>query len=158
MTPANEDPRYLRKARLISLAFLAAPLVYIGILVIVHLSGTVSVELDNGTLNLFTVVLLVLGAFSLIQGFLFPRRVIRMARNRAPTNADQSIYGAQILRYACFEAISIYGLMLGILGSKLPILVPFFVVSLVAMVATFPNEDRWRSMRTEFNQAGTGTH
>jgi hypothetical protein len=120
------------------------------------LNRTVLVEFDGGTLNFLAVVLSALGAFSLLQGFMFPRRIIRMATNKAQASADQAIYSAQILRCAYFEAISIYGLVLGILGAILPIVVAFFVLSLVAMAATFPTEDRWRGLRAELNQAGTG--
>jgi uncharacterized membrane protein len=143
-------------ARLVSAAFLAASLVYAGILAILHARGTRLIEIEAGTLNLFTVALVIAGAVTLLQGFAFSRRMLMMAKNRAHSNVDQTLYNAHILRSASFEAVSIYGLMLGIMGAMLPVVVTFFAVSLGVMVATFPTGDRWRSMRGELSKLGTG--
>ena len=149
----EEDRSYFKKARLVSVMLLASPLIYAGILVMLHMNKMEFGEFGSDTLNLITIVLSVLGLFSLLQGVMIPRRLIRMAKIRTQTNAGQTIFGAYIIRYAIFEAISIYGLILGILGGEIPIIIAFFIVSLIAMIFTFPTEDRWASQLTESNQA-----
>jgi hypothetical protein len=147
------DRSFLKKARLVSVMVLASPLIYIGILVILYANKMVFVEFDSNTLDLFIIILSILGVFSLLQGFMIPRRIIRIAKNRIQITAGQTIFSAHIMQYALFEVVSIYGLILGFLSVELPIIVAFFIVSLIAMIATFPTEDRWTSICTELNQA-----
>lgn len=149
----EEDRIYFKKARLVSIILLASPLIYAGILVMLYTNKLEFGEFGSDTLNIITIVLSVLGLFSLLQGIMIPRRLIRMAKNRTQITTGQTIFGAYIIRYAIFEAISIYGLILGILGGEIPIIIAFFIVSLIAMIFTFPTEDRWASHLTESNQA-----
>lgn len=59
------------------------------------------------------------------------------------SNPEAVVVTNHILRICLFEAIAIYGLVLGILGSSWYIWLPFFALSLIALTLTFPTSERW---------------
>ena len=51
---------------------------------------------------------------------------------------------AMIVRLALCEAISVLGLLIGLLGRDIKVALPFFAIGLLAMILARPNLDSWR--------------
>jgi F0F1-type ATP synthase membrane subunit c/vacuolar-type H+-ATPase subunit K len=84
---------------------------------------------------------------TLLLAAFFPRGTVRVfngARRPAPDALTFTI-----IRVSFFEATGIYGLILAMLGADTAITLPFFLVSLAALVLTFPTRERWRKISGE---------
>ena len=156
----EENNRHFHWARTAYVLSLCAILIYAGILY--GSSGAHFISERNSFLGVITVIVIVIGIYCLFLGFSLPslmtrgnkpnpiriRKWLLFSSNYVGT--EGRVITIYILRAAMFAAISVYGLTLGILGVGWVISAPFFVVSAVALIITFPTQKRWNSMVYKF--------
>ena len=97
--------------------------------------------------SLTSVVVVAFGFLSVASLFFahyLPRSMTR-ARNRKPGNRRRLAMISFIGGGFC-AAVAVYGFVLAVLGMPRYVALPFFVVSFVALIATFPTEARWRRL------------
>ena len=148
-----ETNKLLRTAKLIYIFFLAAILIYIDILrrwnLIVH-----SALFEESTVRLATVVLAVLGVSALASTYFLPQLMIKGFKKKPNLKRKTGFWlSLMVVRAAMFEAIVIYGLILGILGANLRIIWPFFVMPAVGLLITFPTKSRMEKVLAEIAEA-----
>jgi hypothetical protein len=132
--------RNLRSAKILQAFFLISTAVYFGVLLFLRREITLSVTIDRPTLNLITVILAIIGIITAAAGIKLPRRILKRAKTFGI--ADQTLLTVVVIQSSLFEAIAIYGLVLGIIGARLEIAVLFMVVSAGLFIFTFPGEDK----------------
>lgn len=77
----------------------------------------------------------------LIFGYYWPRISRKFKTINKP---EVEVAGDHILRMSLFWAVAVSGLLLGIMiGSSWYIWLPFFLLSGIALILTFPTEERW---------------
>ena len=78
----------------------------------------------------------------LLLGYYWPRLSRRFTTANSPEIVE--VMRDHVFRMAFFEAVAVSGFMLGaIMGSSWYICLPFFLLSGVALILTFPTEERW---------------
>ena len=144
MTPDEEMGKLLLSAKIIQIAYLGAVLIYLIMLFIVipYAVGPLAIfPAGDPLLTLFEGVLGVLAVIIIALAYLLPRWTVRWYRQKS-----RRLFNVYFIRGGLFEAVAIYGLILGILGAKWPIILPFFIVGAATLVHTFPTEERWGKM------------
>jgi len=138
-----EQNKALMTVKIIQTVAIVSILVYAGILYwnLTYAGTTPRVPLDHYILTVTTVVLSVIAALVLIIGYFSPRWIPKRYKHDA-----QGLSSIHMVRCAFFESIAIYGLILGLLGTKWQISIIFFVFSAGALILTFPNEERWKKI------------
>ena len=110
--------------------------------------GVESTVLDDGTLQILIIMLLVMGAITLAIGYFMPRLLIRFIKTESVNKAGLLFY-VLLFRASLFESVAVYGLVLGILGVGLQNIWPFFLLSALALVITFPTEARVKKILSD---------
>jgi hypothetical protein len=119
---------------------------------------------NRSTLTIIEITIGLLGVFSLIQGYLFPGRMLKRyltlwandaLRRRYAGGPVRLLLSSGIIRGSLYESVAIYGFILGLFGAGAAITAVFFVVSVAAQVMVFPKEDKWRN-QLEAIRLGTG--
>lgn len=143
---SNENMKTTRRtAKIIQVTYLASVFIFIIALIYIQRNSPLyPALLDNAVLNIVTTVLGVIGIINIAIGYFLPRWLINRSKQKG--DLPRHVLEAYIVRCAFFEAVAIYGLVLGILGSKWEIILPFFFIAAVAMILTFPTEGRWQKM------------
>ena len=121
------------------------------------------INLNTPTLQIITIAVTLWRIISLIYVCLIPKlltgtkkaKSLSMKRRKLPFNlnissAVGSAFTIQIVRVAMFAGVAIFGLVLGILGDGWQITLPFFAVSAIALVLTFPTQKRWNQLLGKF--------
>ncbi|MFC2071749.1 hypothetical protein ACFLUU_03395 [Chloroflexota bacterium] len=143
MTMDFEMSKTLLTAKILQIAYLVAILIYVIMLSIalpyvgfesIYPLGDPILIITEGVLSIVAVICIALG-------YLLPRWTIKWYKQNV-----QGLLSVHIVRSALFEAVAIYGLVLGILGAKWPILLPFLAIAALALILTFPTEEKWRNM------------
>ena len=121
--------------RLIWLAFLAAPVVY-GVVAGVAIAA----QPDRPWPMPLTAIFALLALVSAVAGFFWPGFVQRHGISSRPrTGPDPDPYRtAMITRWACFEAVAIYGVVLSFVSAQLLPTVVGAVVALALIAASPP--------------------
>ena len=161
MDTTKETGKALRIAKILQIICLVAVLLFAGTLYwnpdINEISGDMA--LGANVLKIITIVLVIIGILCLLSGY-FLSRVIIKAQQVNPTGknvkifpfffnvspAERSVLTARFFLIFGYPAIAIYGLVLGMLGDRWQITLPFFVVSAVLLVLTFPTKKRWQRL------------
>ena len=132
--------RRLRIAQSLQVVCLAAIISYATILYRIWAYDIMSIlAVDDFLITILTIVLCIFAFCMLIVGYLLPWLVIKWSK--------QSKYNLLVLlicRPAIFEAIALYGLILGFTGAKWQTWLSFFVVAFVALLLSFPTKGRWK--------------
>lgn len=130
-----------------------AKLIHIVMLVAVFVFGhTIYLLLPDLSIKIFTpddpilvvieVMLGIIAILLIIFGYYYPRRFARKS------NKTEYLYlSCHIIRVSSFEAVGIYGFVLGIIGAKWPITLPFLMVSIVALIFSFPTKEKWEKSK-----------
>jgi ATP/ADP translocase len=166
MVTTGETEKSLRIARIFQIICLIAVMLFAGILYWNPDINEISRDMALGAnvLKIMTIVLVVLGILCLLSGY-FLSRVIIKARQVNPTGknvkifpfffnvspAERSVLTARFFLIFGYPAVAIYGLVLGMLGDGWQITLPFFVVSGIALILTFPTKNRWQRMMEKLN-------
>ena len=131
----------LRTTRILLMAFLGGVLVCIVLLAVLVYFDFPSVH--SWLERVLTPIAIALGFCGLacfVLGIYVPRYMIR--RSRSPGD----LFRAIVIRCACFLSPAILGFVLGVLGARWHITVPFFIVSAGGLILTFPTEKRLKKM------------
>jgi len=162
----KETGKALRIAKILQIICLVAVLLFAGTLYwnpdINEISGDMA--LGANVLKIITIVLVIIGILCLLSGY-FLSRVIIKAQQVNPTGkkvkifpfffkvspAERSVLTARFFLILGYPAIAIYGLVLGMLGDGWQTTLPFFVVSGIALILTFPTKNRWQRMMEKVN-------
>jgi hypothetical protein len=125
--------------RLIWIAFLAAPVVYV-VLSSFVVRGGEALPLPMP----LTAVLALAAAATAVAGHVVPDLVARQRRGDATRSVSPlDLYQtAMIVRWACFEAIAIYGFVLAIASRQLVTVVVGAMVSVALIAGSRPQPDR----------------
>lgn len=98
--------------------------------------------------------LLALGAAQYLLAGSIGRRLMA-ARRREPRDAVRSYF---VIRFAAAEAVAVYGLALGLLGSRLSWVVAFFFLSTLALLHAAPGREAYgRALSQARGDAGSVT-
>ncbi|PZC47452.1 MAG: hypothetical protein C1O27_001399 [Chloroflexi bacterium] len=144
----NGSASALTSARILHSAFAASPLIY---LIVLRVSFSASGELFSiGDAVLFSlvVVLGVLGAALMLAGLYLPPILARVSvkQSQKPENAIVLVF---LIRAACYELPAIFGLIVGLVGSRWELAFPFIAISLVALLLSFPRTRHIEGFREE---------
>jgi len=138
---ANEEmSKMLRNARILYIAFLGAVLIDIIILVILPYIGLSIFARDDPFLTPVAAALGGVAVISFAIGVYVPRRMTRKSRK------PQDLLRFHLVRGTFFHSLAHAGLILGILGTGWYVTVPFFIVAALALILTFPTEEKWKQM------------
>ena len=142
-------PDRLSVAKFVYGAFLIAPILYVMILLFILNQGYVPVVKDESYLSLLYGVFAVITIVDLVIAYVLPRFMVQRYKReeiirRFQTSPDAYFLTVTIIQGLLYEAIAIYGLVLGLLGVNWQLTLPFFFISVVAMIITFPCEERYR--------------
>jgi hypothetical protein len=105
---------------------------------------------DDPTLTMVQIALGITGIITLAIGYFLPRLASKWNRR-----SQQSLISTHLQRISLFNAIGIYGLILGILGAKPVVSLLFLVVSALALILTFPTAEKWRTIVEQFNNSSS---
>ena len=149
MQTDNEMGKTLRIAKILHIALMASILIY-AVILFVFLPA---IELwvfppDDPVLTRVEWALGIVAIIAIFLGYYLPRLATRRYRQSVqgllPLHARLLL--VHIIRSSLFESIAIYGLMLGILGAGEQITIAIMVVSLGALILSFPNAEKWKKM------------
>jgi hypothetical protein len=137
-------------AKIIYYALIAAILFYIGFFAYTEFRiGRINPIMDKASLEMITLILAVFGIIDLVFGYYLPR-IFNNVRKRSDKQhlnpIDVYKLSLIILQGALFEAIGIYGLVLGMMGVNWGTILIFFAVGIGALILTFPTEQRWNKL------------
>lgn len=126
--------------RIVHILFLVSIPIYISVIFSIKFYDfPLPFEVSVRSLYVIEAVLAFFAIYDLLLGYYWPK-ILRKFRT---TNKPKiSIFSIHLHRIANFVAIAIYGLVLAILGSAWYIWIWFFVVSVAALVLTFPTDER----------------
>jgi hypothetical protein len=120
----------MQKARFLHLALLGATVSYLVFLAIVDFIQMIPVApVDDLVLRVLVVVLVGVGAISVALASFLPRLMSRQMKTH-------------FIRGAILESVAIYGLVLGLVGAGWAVVMPFFIVSIGALILTFPTNEQ----------------
>lgn len=134
----NEWRKNLRMARMLHIIFLVAIFVYVDVLArLTYSTSATAINLQNPRVLL--VLEVALGALALAAmaiSFYIPRWIVSHAANASRRPLTMLV--GHVVRVSFFQAVAIYGLILGLLGARWPVVIPFLGVSGIALLLTFP--------------------
>ena len=109
---------------------------------------------NSGTINIVSTVLIFVGIVSIIIGYNTQKLLIYAYQRGiiSKHSFSQQLFQNCAYKGMCFEAVAIYGLILGILGANWLIIIPFWVVSAATLIHTFPTEEKWKKILIIINQ------
>ena len=146
----TEIDKPLKIARILYLSFFIAIIIYLDILRRDFIAQFFS--LGESTLRIATVVLIILGIVVLAYGYFLPTLMIKAYRKKPEIERTNSLLSIILVRAAMFGAIAVYGLTLGILGVSLQIVWPFFLVSVLALLISFPTRAKLERMVVKISE------
>jgi hypothetical protein len=125
-------------ARFYHRAFIASVFAYAAILVYLrHYRGIPPV--DEAFRENYFLIFTVLGMVNLAFGYLAPRIMTRYFRLSLPPGQEERLASLiDISRAGSFEALAVYGFVLGLMGAAWIVVLSFFAVAVTALVHTFP--------------------
>ena len=142
MAADSEIGNTLKTAKILHATNIVAPIIYIGILYYSKEYADIWIfESDDPVLVMIEWILAAVSVACLLAGYFTPRFVLRRSSISAAV-----LQTMNILRGALFQAVGVFGLILGILSTDWLISLPFIAVSIVALAFTFPTEAKWRRM------------
>lgn len=121
-------------AKIISLALLSTIPIYFFLVTILKYYVNAEPMFNPNELSKVIIALGIVGAISFSSAFYVPR-VIKLPK-----------FSAHIYRVGVFESIGIYGFILGLLGADWNFVIPFFIVSFIGLIISFPSEGKWRKL------------
>jgi len=127
------------------------------------------IGLSANLLHTVTIVVVILAILSLASAY-FVYRVMMRARVVNPLTknkilfpflqnmniAERIVLSAHFLLIVMFTAVSVFGFFLGFLGDEWKITLPFFIVSAVLLIITFPTQKRWNNLLAKFTEPADG--
>jgi hypothetical protein len=150
----EEISNALRVSKILSGSFLVASFVYVGIFFFALQQGIAPVMNDESLIDIIMAMLAAIGILCLVGGYYLPKYLIKQGKKKQVGQLDNSIRGnlltANIIGFAFFESIAIFGLILGLLSARWELVLSFAGVSIIAMLLAFPTRDRWgKAMRED---------
>ena len=141
-----EFGKHLRNTRIINLFLIVSIIMYADILyqMFPKLDTPTVFSIDNSTLTVFEVIAGFMVVYSLFFSIFRNRHYVKMFIKKYNDKA-KAVSRSNILCYSLFEAIAIYGLILGVLGAEWQITLPFFLVSGVFLIIYFPTTKKWEN-------------
>lgn len=135
----------LLKARIFQAFIIITVLICLAVslLLFPRLEGAL-VTMNGGVLLMVEICVAVLALAALVMG-VFMSRVTRGFFVRT-VKMDGGLMLLAILRMAYLEFIGLAGLILAVLGSGMAVTLPFFLVSLITLLLTFPSRTGWQKM------------
>jgi hypothetical protein len=124
----------LGTSRVLQVVFLVAVVVYAALLWFAGNNGF-GLPVQKSVLNLVQFILALISVLSLLLAYYIQKSY---SRPRTP----QALLTIVIMRAACIEAVAIFGLALGLLGSAWSVTAWFFIASLAGLIFTFPTKER----------------
>jgi Ca2+/Na+ antiporter len=157
----QEISKPLRGAKI--LHYILTPIIYLSILMLVYVDlfneEIIPVKtLDNNTLNILTIVVVVFTIMGLYYSFRLPRIMINGYKKNPLLNQKLKqgtlklgglLFSIDILKWAMANAICVYGLILALFGVKWYITAPFFIVSIIMQIFIFPTRKKWKQIANE---------
>jgi len=142
-------PQSLRVAIFIQAFLIIAVFAYFSILQ--SIPPNVIISMDGNYRDTITVILSVFGMITFVTGYFSPR-LLRPRRSAVRFNLPdtQICFFIQLVQAGSFEAIAVYGLIMGILNISLGIVLVFFAISIIGLFLTFPTRAKWDKMMTKF--------
>lgn len=146
MPAAEMENRFLIE-RILHTIFLGAVFIYpIVLLVLPGTSYEYPFQENDPILSIVATTLGVISSIVLAVGLYLPRwaRWILTKIGKQPKGITYpwGSFSLFIFRLALFEAIGIYGFVLGLMGGKWVIFAPFIIVAAVVLIITFPSSNR----------------
>ena len=145
----EEVNRPLKTARIIHILFLVTIIIYLDIL---RRDFITQFFLEENTLDLVMLILIIFGFVGLAYGCFLPRLMIKGYRKKPRLERGNFLLSIILVRAAMFEAIAIWGLILRVVGISLQIVWPFFLVSALALILTFPTKARLEKMLLQISR------
>lgn len=145
MNENREVAKALWRGKVVHGSFLATPLVYAPILMRLPDGFDYPFAPDDPTLRMITIALAMVGVAGLIVAQYWPRLAVAGASRRGLTDA-QTVTAILLGRPAFYSGISIYGLVLAVMGAHQAVFWSFLGVGFVALVLTFPREKSIRDL------------
>jgi hypothetical protein len=156
MATDQEFVRSFKTARFLHAAMLVTVLIFAFILYwVLPREGTIpAYPVNRSTLTIIEVTVGLLGVFNLVQGYVFPGRMLKRyqtmwanaaLRQRYAGGSVRLLLSSGIIRCGLYEGAAVYGFILGCFGAGIAITMTFFVVSAVVQLIVFPREEKWRS-------------
>jgi hypothetical protein len=157
----QEISKPLRRAKI--LHYVVTPIIYLTILALVYVDlfnqEIIPVKtLDNNTLNIFTIIVVVFTIIGGFYSFRLPRIMINGYKKNPLLNQKlkqgtlklgRLLFSIDILKWAMANAIFIYGFLLALFGVKWYITAPFFIGSAIIQIFIFPTRKKWKLIANE---------
>lgn len=145
----EEIKRLLKTARIIHILALVIIIIYLGIL---RWDFITQFFLEENTLDLVMLILIIFGFIGLVYGCFLPRLMIKGYRKKPRLERGNFLLSIIIVRAAMFVAIAVWGLILRVVGISLQIVWLFFLVSALALLLTFPTNARLEKILLEISR------
>jgi uncharacterized membrane protein len=145
----DELERSYRASLILHGVFLAAPLVYVGVIYVLDGDDMLPRYREGETLRWLIPTLL--GALSVALIFSrekFARRGAQTSIKRGQSVAE-ALAAAHVMRNAINETIAVFGLLVYMLNADVWQSVPFIAVGFLALVRGRPNKSEWRKIVTK---------
>ena len=141
-------------AKVIYTLMTVAGLIYLLVAyVVVPAAGLGVFERGDFELQIVQVVLALVGILTLLASLRFPMVTAKFMGGLSKSSPDPMTF--IIVRASFLEAIGIYGLILALMGAAVFVSLPFILVSLAALILTFPTRERWQKLSgKDDNQPG----
>ena len=142
MAAETELHQAVRRAKTLQRVFLVAIAGYL--IVLVQITPLFRNPILEGPALLYSVIgAAILSVANIATGFYLQRYTVsRPAPSRQ--SRVQVLLKAHIVRLVFFDAVAVYGLLLGLVNSRWEIGVPFFVVAAALLIVSLPSEESWR--------------
>ncbi len=133
--------------RILQTIFLVVIFIYpIVLLVLPNTSYAYPFGENDPILSIVATTLGVFSAIVLVVGLYLPRWVrwalTKMGKQSKGITYPWGSFSLFVFRLALFEAIAIYGFVLGLMGGRWLIVVPFIIVAAIVLIITFPSSNR----------------
>jgi hypothetical protein len=84
-------------------------------------------------------------------------RMPRFVKTLAKNNNEAGLVRFHIVRVSFFESVGVFGIMLAIMGAGWEVTLPFFIVSFIALIWSFPTEANWKKLADKVKDPETPT-
>ena len=171
MITQEGNGKALRIAKIFQIVCMVAVILFADTLYRNDVISVISQDIGIGphTLRIVNIAMIILAILSLISGY-FNYKVILKAKTVNPLLKNKNIFpflsninsverialSAHIILVVMYPAVAIFGLLLGMLGDGWQITLPFFVVSVILLVITFPKKKGWNKILEKLGEAPHG--
>ena len=145
----DELGRSYRASLILHIVFLAAPLVYVGVIVVLADREMLPRYRQGETLRWLFPTLLAVASMGLLVSREFFARRGAVASVRRGQSVAESLATAHVMRNAVNETIAVFGLLVYVLNADVWQAVPFIAVGFLALVRGRPNRTEWRRAVTK---------